>query len=440
MNDVEITSEAAGDGARAHAIRPRLVSSILLWLIVGFFVALIAWASLTKIDRTVRGIGRIIPSSQLQTISNLEGGIVEEILVKTGQLVRAGDPLIKLDQTLSNAEFGSGRSSILSLSARIERLRAEVTGSGFLFAANGDVELANQIAIERAVYQSRIAELSSLTGAARARTLAAQRAVDEGLAMASARRAAANAAQAELSAIRPLVEQGIEPRLSLSRALGTAQSTAGEVAAASASVARARASVAESQAAEAQQVQDWRSRSAGELATAKAEFDARRSSLPALADRVRRTVVNAPVAGRINRVMVTTVGGSVSPGSPLVDLVPSNDGLIIEAMISPKDIASVRLDQDAKVSLTAYDSSIYGSMKGKVLSISPDAIVNEKTGESHFLVKVRTNETALISSAGKRLSIGVGMIAEVSLLGDQRSVLSYFLSPLSRVADQAFRE
>jgi membrane fusion protein, adhesin transport system len=426
--------------AREHAIRPRLVSSILLWLILGFFVALIAWAALTKIDRTVRGIGRIIPSSQLQTISNLEGGIVEAILVKTGQLVRAGDPLVKLDQTLSTAELGSGSSTINSLSARIARLQAEVTGSGFSISAAGGGDLANQIAVERAVYQSRIAELTSLTNAARARTSAAERAVEEASAMLNARRAAAGAAQAELSAIRPLVEQGIEPRLSLSRAQGAAQTSASEAAAASASVARARAAVAESRAAEAQQVQDWRSRSAGELATAKAELDARRSTLPALADKVRRTVVTAPVAGRVNRVMVTTLGGSVPPGSPLVDLVPTNDGLIIEAMISPKDIASVRLEQEAKVSLTAYDSGIYGSLKGKVVSISPDAIVNEKTGESHFLVKVMTNETALITQAGKRLPIGVGMVADVSLLGDQRSVLSYFLTPLTRVTDQAFRE
>jgi membrane fusion protein, adhesin transport system len=123
-----------------------------------------------------------------------------------------------------------------------------------------------------------------------------------------------------------------------------------------------------------------------------------------------------------------------------LELVPSEDGLLVEAMVNPKDIGSVRIGQQAKVSLTAYDSAIYGSLKGKVVSISPDAVVNEKTGESHYIVEVRTTETALTTKSGRKLPIGIGMISDIALLGDKRSVLSYLLTPFTRLRDEAFRE
>jgi membrane fusion protein, adhesin transport system len=414
--------------------RPKFGASLLLWLILGFFVIALIWAAFTEIDRTVRGMGRVVPSSKTQLISNLEGGIVEAVLVRTGQQVKAGDPLVRLDPTLSGAELGSGTATVGALAAKIERLDAEVTGRSPTFAVAGATE------IERALYQARIAELASLKAAGEARVSAAARAVSETQSIYAARRSAAVAAQAELDAIRPLVQSGIEPQLTLTQALGRAQAAAGEAAAASAAISRAQAGVAEARAATNQQVQDWRSRSANELTTAKAEFAARSSTLPALEERAERTTVTAPVNGRINRVLVSTRGGTVAPGGPILELVPSEDGLLVEVLINPKDIGSVRIAQPAKVSLTAYDSSIYGSLKGKVVAISPDAVINENTGESHYIVEVRTSETALITKSGRKLPIGIGMVSDVALLGDKRSVLNYLLSPFTRLGEEAFRE
>ena len=285
-----------------------------------------------------------------------------------------------------------------------------------------------------------MAELSSLRNAGEARVSAAARGVVEAESMCAARRSAATAAQAELDAVRPLVERGIEPRLVLTQAIGRAEAASGEAAAAAASIGRAQAGVAEARASLNQQIQDWRSRAANELTTAQAEFAARSSTLPALEQRAERAIVTAPVNGRINRILVSTRGGTVQPGGPILELVPSEDGLLVEAMVMPKDIGSVRIGQEAKVSLTAYDSSIYGSLKGKVVAISPDAVVNEKTGESHYIVEVRTSQTALVGKGGRRLPIGVGMVADLSLLGDKRSVLSYLLSPFTRLREEAFRE
>jgi adhesin transport system membrane fusion protein len=424
----------------ADRIKPRTASNVLLWAVLAFVAVFVIWAWLAEIDRTVRGNGRVIASSQLQVISNPEGGIVEAILVKTGQQVRQGQELIRLDQTSTTSQFGSGEASVNALRAKIARLQAEVDGREPVYPAAADPVTANQVSIERSLHASRMAELGSVVRAGQAAVAQAQGAVREAEAMYAARVSARDARQQELAAIRPLVERGIEPRLSLIQAESGAAVAASEAAAAAASVSRSRSAVAEAQSALNRQRQDWRSLAAGELAAAQAEFSARRSTLPALEEAVERTVVRAPLAGEINRVLVTTIGGVAPPGAPLVELVPSEETLLIQVAISPQDIAFVRMNQSAKVNITAYNSSVYGSLEGVVVAISPDAVVNEQTGQSFYTVQVRTASNALKDSEGHPLPIGTGMIADVSLRGDKRSVLSYLLTPITRLGERAFRE
>jgi len=213
-----------------------------------------------------------------------------------------------------------------------------------------------------------------------------------------------------------------------------------EASAAAASISRARAAVSEAVSSLNQQRQDWRALAGHELATAQAELSARRSTLPALAERVARTTVKAPLPGRVNRVLVTTVGAAVSPGAPLVEIVPSEETLLVEAHVRPQDIAFVRIGQKAKVDITAYDPSVYGSLDGVVVAISPDAVLNERTGESFYTVQVRTRSNALKDRSGRNLPIGTGMVSNVSLLGDKRTVLQYILTPITRLTETAFRE
>lgn len=420
-------------------MKPSSASNLLLWLIAGFFLIFLIWASLTKIDRTVRGQGRIAPISQLQTVSNPEGGVLEAILVKTGDIVRQGVELVRLDRTASGAEFGSNQTQYDALRARIARLNAEVNGRTPVFPATGGPTLGEQLSIERSLYTARVTELNSLTAANTARIVQAERAVAEARATAEARASARDAAQSNLTMIRPLVQRGIEPRMSLTEAENKAAVANAEYQAASASISRALAGVSEARASLAQQRQDWRSRAATDLAAAQAEMAALRRTLPALSERVARTSVRAPLDGRINRVLVTTVGAAVTPGAPLVEIVPSNENLLVETAVRPADIGWVRMNQEAQIRITAYNSAVYGSLKGRVVAISPDATVNEKTGESFYNVRVTTNEK-LRDARGMPLEIGPGMVAEVSLLGDKRSVLQYILTPLVRMKDTAFRE
>lgn len=420
-------------------MRPATSANILLWVIAGFFAVFLLWAGFAELDSSVRGQGRVVPSSQLQVVSNLEGGIIEEILVRTGDVVARGAPLVRLDRTATGSEYSSNRAQFDALRARIARLEAEVAGRSPSFPRDAQPGLSEQVAIERALHASRMADLDSLLAAASARVTQAERAVAEARAAQAARQSAVQAARAELDLVRPLVERGIEPRLSLVQAENAAAVAQSDAAAAAAAVARAQSSVAEARATLNQQRQDWRSRTAQELAQAQAEMVAMRRALPALSERVERTVVRAPLAGRVNRVLATTVGGAVSPGAPLVEIVPSEESLLVEARIRPQDIAWVRSGQDARISITAYDSAVYGSLSGKVVSISPDATLDERTGDTFYTVRVATTDR-LQDKGGQPLAIGPGMIADVSLLGDKRSVLSYILSPFTRLRETALRE
>jgi membrane fusion protein, adhesin transport system len=421
-------------------IKPRAASNLLLWGILAFFVVFLIWAALTKLDRTVLGMGRVVPSSQLQIVSNLEGGIVESISIKTGMVVKAGDELIRLSPLQTDAELGSSNATTGALTVKIARLEAEVGGRTPNYPFAADPALRDIITIESTLHSSRMADLSSGMNAASARINQAQRAVAEAQANYAARSSARDSSRSELDMIRPLVERGIEPRMALVQAENAAAVAAGEAAAASASIARAQAGVGEARASMSQLQQDWRSRAGTELAAAQAELSARQRTMPALADRVARTTIRAPLSGRVNRVLVNTVGGTIRPGEPVVEIVPSELTLLIEAQVSPKDIAFVRIGQKSKVDVTAYESAIYGSLHGKVVSISPDAVLNERTGETHYLVKVRTNTNALVDKSGTKLPIGPGMIATVNLLGDKRSVLDYLLTPITRLSERALRE
>ncbi len=421
---------------RLLRLRPASASNLLLWSILAFLVIFVIWAALTEVDRTVRGEGRVVPSSRLQVISNLEGGVVAQILARGGADVKAGQVLLKLDPTQTRAEFGSNAATSGALAAKVARLEAEINGRAPVYPDAA----SPQTRIERALHDARMSELGSILASAQARITQARKSVAEALSVQAARQSARDAAAAERDMILPLVERGIEPRLALLQAENAARIMASEALVAGESLGRARAALAEASAEAIRARQEWRARAAAELASVQADLGARRQSTPALANRVYRTTVRAPVAGRINRVLVTTVGGSVSPGQPLVELVPAREQLQIEARIRPQDIGSVHINQRAHVDITAYDPAIYGSLIGKVTGISPDTVIDERTGETFYVVMVLTDKPALIDERGKLLSIGSGMVVTVNLLGDKRSVLSYILTPITRVKDTAFRE
>lgn len=421
-------------------IEPGKASKMLFWGITLFFVLFIIWAAFAEIDRTVRGMGRVIASSELQVISSLEGGILEDILVRPGDDVSAGQPLLRLDPTETGANLGSTEATAQALDMKVARLTAEVTGRTPRYPAPADEEAAQQLEIERALYASRQASLRSALSAGQAQLQRARQSVLEAEAIIDSRQSTVSRTQAELAAIRPLVEDGIEPRMSLTRAESEAATARSELAGANASLGRAQAQVAEAVANLASIRQDWREQAASELAVAQAEFEARSSTLPALQERLQRTILRAPIAGKVSRVLVTTRGSAVNPGEPLVEIVAQEDSLLVEARVSPQDIGNVRIGQAAKVGITAYDQAVFGTLQGTVTTISADSIQDPQSGEIYYLVRVTTQQNALEGPGGQELAIGPGMIADISLLGDKRTVLQYILTPITRLSETAFRE
>lgn len=424
----------------ADRIKPKAVSNLLLWLIIGFIVVFIAWASIVKLDRTVHAPGRVVPSSRLQVLSNFEGGVVSAILVHVGDLVKRGQPLVRLDQTQAGAEFGSSEITVGALNAKIARLQAEIAGREPAYPAAATPEVGQQIGIERSLHTARMSDLASLSAAGAARAAQAERAVAEARSAYASRVSARDSAKRQLEMIRPLVDRGIEPQLTLIQLENSAAVAGTDAAQASAAIARAQSAVAEARASLAQVRSSWRAQAGTDLAAAQSEMASRQRSMPALAAKLGRSTVASPVDGRVNRVLVSTVGSSIGAGQPIVEVVPSAETLTVEALVSPKDIAAVRIGQRARVNITAYESGVYGGMDGRVLTISPDATVEERTGESHYTVRVRADAQNFRGPEGQRLVIGPGMTADVNLIGDKRSIMAYILTPFTRLREEALRE
>jgi adhesin transport system membrane fusion protein len=427
------------DRLEALKLKEQDFPSLLLFAIAGFTTIMLIWAALARLDVTITAPGRLIPASQLQTLSNLEGGTLAGVMVRPGQRVAKGQLLVKLDPVQRASDAAAGKVNLDALSARAERLSAEASGRTASLDALGGIDPTIR-ASEQALARTEASALASERAMALARADQARRSVGEAEATVLQRREAYGLAQREEAVIRPLVQQGAEPALSLDRASSQRAQAQAALTAAEANLRRAQAALAEATRAVTAVDLKFRNRAAEALAVTQAELAARAEQQPALADRLARTEVRAPMAGIISRLRVTTPGAAVAPGEPLVEMVPAGDRLLVEARVSPADIGFVRKGQKARVRITAYDYGVYGALDGEVQSVAPDAVVDERSGEVHFLVRVALDTACFPTRVGRCLPLGPGMLAEANLLGPKRSVLSYLLSPLTQISDSAFRE
>ena len=418
-------------------VDPARAAQLMLGLITGFLLVMVIWAGLAHVPETAVAVGRVAPARALQQISNLEGGRVTAILARPGDKVVAGQVLLRLDPDAAAADLGRSSSLTVALQARIARLQAEASGSMPVF----DPALpAGVIASERALWTARRADLAATGAGDAARSDAAARALAEAESAVRVQAEARAQAAREVAMLVPLVDKGIEPAIGLARARSALVQAEAAAAGAGAAARRAAALVSEARAAGAMADSRFRSSAADALTAARAELAGQSAALPALQGRVDRTAVRSPIAGTVQRILVATIGGTVAAGAPLVEIVPAGEALIIDADVRPSDIAFVHPGQQATVRLSAYDSAVYGALQGEVSRISPDAIVNERSGESHYSVRIITRDTALKAADGTALPIGPGMVAEVNFTGRQRSVLSYMFAPVTKLSQKAFRE
>lgn len=419
-------------------VGPSKAASLLFYVIAGTLISLIVWASFAELDEVTRGQGRVIPSKQLQLIQNLEGGIVEAVLVSEGASVEAGEILMRLDTTQFNAAFTTGQDNFKSVSAREIRLTAEADLETPDFGAALTAAAPNVVATEKALHNARMSELTSSLNVKESILIQRQRALSEAKVAKVTARETEILAKQEIDMLQPLVDKGIEPRIELLRAQQRMATASGDIRLATLAAERVQASLDEAQYELTAIKERFKSETIMQLTEVRAKLKEAAATLPALQDRVTRTEVRAPIAGTVNKLYVSTIGAVVQPGETMIELVPIGDTLLVEAFVDPKDIAFLRPGQLARVKLTAYDYSIYGALEGQLETISADALEQED-GTRLYRITIRTQSDALETEQGT-LPIIPGMVAEVDVLGEKRTIMDYILSPINDISERAFEE
>ena len=416
----------------------RMASLWLLWFIAILFAVLFAWAAIAEIDTVTRADGRVIPSAKLQVIQNLEGGIVAEILAKPGQLVNAGDKLVALSTVQHDAEKQSRFQQLLALDARASRLNAQASGNKPRFSQDVSRHAPEVMAAETAAYLGKQAEQASQIGVLDAQIEQKQRELQEAqIALKSARQGLALGRE-ERETVAKMVERGLEPRLELVRIDRSVSELEARAELAPVTIERVRSAIVEMRARRDAALGQFRSETLADLNRTMGDLNAMQQSMPALADRVARTEIKAPMKGIVNRVFVSTIGGIVKPGDAILEIVPGDDKLVVEALVQPKDIGFTKIGQHANVKITAFDYAIFGSMEGQVVNISADAVPNEK-GEAFYQVRIET-KTPVIEAIDKKLSIIPGMQAQIDIVTGKRTILQFLSKPLIALKENAFRE
>lgn len=398
-------------------------------------VVLLAWAAWAEVDEVTRGDARVVPSRQLQVVQSLDGGVVAEILVREGDVVEAGQLLLRIDETRATSGVRESAAQGYALKARAARLRALAEGSGFAPPpATNDAERLT-VADERRLFEARREELANLLSINRQQLTQREQELAEVQAKRSTAQRGLDLAQQELAQTRPLLATGAVSQVDILRLERDVTRGRGDVEQSAAQIARVQAAITEAQRKAQETEFGFRNEARKELAEVLAKLGALNEGAVGLADRVDKAQVKSPVRGRVQRLLANTVGGVVQPGRDIVEIVPLDDALVLEARVAPKDIAFIRPGQKATVKFTAYDFSIYGGLDATVENISPDTVIDER-GNAYYLVRVRTAKPSL----GEKLPIIPGMTAEVDVLTGRKTVLSYLLKPVLKVREHALRE
>lgn len=380
-----------------HLEPPLPKVSITIWVIgIGLLVLLI-WAWLFKLEEVSQGTGKVVPTSKEQVIQSLEGGILTKLEVKEGDIVKKGQNLAQLDPTRFASNVGESESLLLSSQATSARLRAEVNGGPLVFpeSVRNVPKLVNE---ETQLYHSRRANMEeSIAGLQQALTLVQQ----------------------ELRMTEPLVAKGAASEVEVLRLKRQANELQN-------------------------QINDVRNqyfvKSREELSKANTDVETQQQVIKGKSDSLNRTIFKAPVRGIVKEIDVMTLGGVVPQNGKLMTIVPLDEQLLIEARISPRDIAFIHPGQEALVKITAYDYSIFGGLEGKVTVISPDTIRDEvKQDQFYYRVYIRTDSDKLYNKAGKAFAITPGMVSTVDIKTGQKTILEYLLKPFNK-AKEALRE
>jgi len=416
---------------------PRVVR-LTIWTLIGFTLFLGLWAHFAEIDEVTRGEGKAIPSSKLQKISNLEGGIISELFVHEGQVVEPGDPLLRLDPTRFQSNVGETEADRVAMALRVERLSAEVDGRELAIPDALRQKAPGQAESEEALFRSRQQQLRDEVAGLEQQLVQKQQEQREFVSKQGQYRNSLELLRQGIAISEPLVAEGAISKVEVLRLKRSEVEVRGQLEATNLAIPRAESAIKEVEQKVAETRSRFRSEALTQLNEARTDLNKAEATGKALEDRVNRTLVTSPVRGIVKQLLVNTIGGVIQPGSDLVEIVPLDDTLLVEARIRPQDIAFLHPGQKAMVKFTAYDYTIYGGLQADLEQIGADTITDED-GNSFYLIKLRTRKSHL-GSDEKPLLIIPGMVASVDIMTGKKSILSYLLKPIIRARAEALRE
>ena len=410
----------------------------IVWLTAIFFGCFLLWAATSEIDEVTRGNGKVIPSQQTQVVQNLEGGILAKILVAVGDVVEKDQLLLEIDKTRFSAPYQESRISFLALKAQIARLEAETHHTPFAVPKEVAEEKPELGTREQQLYASRKKELDTSLQILDEQFIQRRQELAELQSRLNESNRSFALIQKEVSMTKPLIAQGAVSEVEVLRLERQSSGIKGEIETTRAAIPKVESKIKEARKAREEAQLNFDNTAHKELNEAYAKIEGISASSVALMDRLERTAVRSPVRGTVNQLLINTIGGSIQPGMNLVEIVPLEDSLLVEARIKPADIAFLHPNQQAMIKFTAYDFTVYGGLEADLEHISADSIT-DKEGNDYYLVRLRTRQNFL-SGKDKPLPIIPGMVVSVDILTGKKTILSYLLKPMLRAKHMALRE
>ncbi|TAL28620.1 MAG: HlyD family type I secretion periplasmic adaptor subunit [Alphaproteobacteria bacterium] len=432
--DVEFMSELE---AAAH-LKPARAAQLFLWVVAALFGWAVLWAAVSEVDERVRGTGQVMPSSDIQVVQSLEGGVLGEILVNEGDHVKKDQILLRIKDVQFASEGRGIEAQKLGWQAKRARLKAEASGQPYVADPAIAGKYPDIAANEEKLYKSRQAELKTSFGIIEDEVREAQANLSEVRSNIAKFAKSRDLLNKQLDITRRLVEQKAQPEIEQLKLEQQLNEISGNLSSAYQSEQSLQARLSAAKKKEEEKTGAFRSQALGELNDVEAKIASIQESLASVQDKVSRAELRSPVDGTVHKLHVKTVGGVISPAQKLVEIVPGTDDLMIRAKILPADVAFLKPGQDVRVSITAYDPQIYGTLKGRLERISADTVEDSK-GEAYFEIDVRTDRNYL-GEADHPLRIAPGMVSETEVIVGKRTILTYLMKPVLRTKDRAFTE
>ena len=414
---------------------------LILFCCVAFLAFSILWATFATVDQLSRGQGQVVPSGNIQVVQNLEGGVVKEILVQEGDDVDKGQVLIVIDDTQASSSVAESTSKINSLKARIVRLIAESQDKPLAFPPDLVKAAPETVSAEISLYNSRKNELQVQVDMAKNEQLSKSQQLVEAKGQTEELQKNYELARKELSLNKPLLSQGAVSEVDILKLERSVNDAKGALENNLMTIPRLESDMNAAEQRTQETIIKFRTQAQDDYNQAVALFKQQADGSTALQDRLERTLVRSPVKGSVNQLYVHTVGGVVKPGEELVDVVPTEETLLITAKVKASDIAGLRPGLPVMVKLTAYDFSIYGGLKGTLEHVSANTVKSEdpRQADAFYEIQIRTNQSYL-DYKGRKLPIKPGMAASVDIVTGKKTVLDYILKPILKAKQDALTE